>query len=277
VPAVLVGPLAKDQYGWWFSAGLSRAWWWIADYIFYFAGLIILTRLYRREQREDLRHRIAFLIVGTGIPFFCGLLLTPLKMSGQSVPPLLPLIILGSSTCFAYGIYRQKFFALEPVQENLLTDKGVPSVEPGCSVLVKAKGGDLAYRMFVNEIAMGGQGLLITRLHPDQVGEVYGLRNTPMIWLATKPGPDSLGPASISVLRHTTEKFLERGIGSIILLDGLEYLSTYNSLERVLPFVYGLRDAVMVSGSKLIVTVDPETMGDRELRLLERDLDPLYQ
>ncbi len=275
VPAVLVSSVAENQYGWWLSAGLSRAWWWVADYTFYLVGLIILTRLYRREGREDLRRRIALLMVGTGIPFISGLLIVPFKINGQSIPPLLPLIILSSSICFAYGIYRQKFFALEPVQENLRTDIRVPSVEPGLGVLVKTKGGDMAYRMFVNEIASGGQGLLVTRVHPDQVGEAYGLRNTPIIWLASKPGPTSIGPASLSVLRHTTEKFLERGVGSVILLDGLEYLSAYNNLDRVLPFVFGLRDAAMASGSKLIVTVDPETLMGRELRLLERELEPI--
>jgi hypothetical protein len=275
VPAVLVSPLNKDQYGWWFSAGLSRAWWWVADYAYYFVGLVILTQLYRRERMEEMKSRISLLIVGTAIPFFSGLLIVPLKLNGQSLPPLLPLIILISSICFAYGIYRQKFFTFEPVREVLRADDHVPSIKQGRGVLVKAKGGDLAYRMFVNELALGGQGLLITRLHPNMVGEAYGLRNTPIIWLATKPGPDSIDPGSISMLRHTTEKFLEKGNNSIILLDGLEFLSIYNSLERVFPFVFGLRDAAVVSGSKFIVTVDPETLLDRELGLLERELDPV--
>ena len=273
VPAALVSTVTEDQYGWWVSAGLPMAWWFVAIYAFFFAGAIILGRLYRKERLEEMRGRIALLTIGMVIPSFSGLIVILFKVFEQRAPPLLSSTILASSLGFAYGIYRQRLFILEPAKENLRADYNVPTVEPRHSVLVEAKMGNLAYRMFVNELASGGQGLLITRMHPDKVREAYGLRNTPILWLTNNPGPDSIDPASISVLQHTTLKFLQRDNDAIILLDGLEYLLSYNRLEKVLPFVFELRDAAIVSGSKLIITLDPKTLGNKALRLLERDLD----
>ncbi len=273
VPTMLVSTVAEDKYGWWVSTGLPMVWWFVVIYAYFFVGAIILARLYLTESMEGTRRRIAILTAGMVIPFFLGLMVALIKAYEPSAPPLFSATILASSLTFAYGIFRQKLFILEPAQENLRAVKEAPIVEPRHSVLVKAKSGDLAYQMFVNELASGGQGLLITRKHPDQVKEAYGLMNTPILWLTHKPGPDSIDPANISVLQHTTLKFLQRGNGPVILIDGLEHLASYNRLEKVLPFVFELRDATIVSESKLIIALDPETLASRDLSLLERDLD----
>ena len=42
-------------------------------------------------------------------------------------------------------------------------------------------------------------------------------------------------------------------------------------------FFYRLRDAVTVAGSKLIISVDPATIGPQFLSLLEREMDAIGQ
>lgn len=139
-------------------------------------------------------------------------------------------------------------------------------------MLVETKKDDLAYRMFVNEIASGGQGLLISRRHPDQLRETYGLMNTPMLWLTTKPGANRVDPSSLSLLLHSVLAFLDKSAEAVILLDGLEYLETYNGEETVMRFFYGLQDAITVTGSKLIVSVDPAALDPHFLPRLEREM-----
>jgi hypothetical protein len=222
-----------------------------------------------------MRRRILVLMVGMGFPILSAVAVTPFMLSGSEVPPALSLTVLGSSLCFAYGIVRQRLFVLEPVREEVEALGKVPEVRPGRGVLVETKHSDLAYQMLISELASGGKGLVIARMHPDRIRERYGLRSTPMLWLTTKPGPDSIDPNGLTLLLHTAVNYLHKGSDSVVLLDGLEYLQSYNNPEAVMQFIYGLRDAIAVNGSKLIVAVDPEALGDWELPRLERELEPV--
>ncbi len=68
-------------------------------------------------------------------------------------------------------------------------------------------------------------------------------------------------------------EFLQRGTESIILLDGIEYLVSNNSAEKVQKLMYTVRDAVVMSGAKLIVPIDPEVLDKKDLALLEREFE----
>jgi hypothetical protein len=274
VPAVFIGTVAEDQYGWWISMSLPVVWWYATIYVFYLAGTITMVGLYRNEEREDVKHRIIPPTVAMMLPIILDAFLTVLLMSGQTVPPDLSLALLASSILFVYGIFKQKLFVLKPVKEERRADRPASFMRPGQCVLVEAMT-DHAYTMFANELASSGQGVLITRARPEQIAERYGLQGTPVLWLTDKPGPDSIDPSSINVLMHTTLQFLRKSNGSVVLLDGLDYLRLFNRPQEVMQLLYGLRDAAIVTGSKLIVTVNPEGLGERELPLMERELEPI--
>lgn len=275
VPALLVDTVAEDQYGWWISMSPPVVWWYAVIYVLYLAGTITMVRLYRTEKGEDVRHRIIPPTVAMMLPIIFGLILTILMMGGNNVPPDLSLALLASSILFVYGISKQKLFVLRPAKESGLANKTDPVMRPGQCVLVEALTDDHAYIMFINEIASSGRGLLITPVPPDQIMERYGLQSTTRLWLTEKPGPDRIDPSNINVLMHTTLQYLQKNNGSVVLLDGLDYLRLFNRPGEVMYFLYGLRDAAIVTGSKLIVTVNPEELGERELPLLERELEPI--
>jgi len=267
--------VAEDLFGWWIYSNMGGIIWYLATLLFYLAGTIILVRMYRSEQGQDVKRRIVPLALGMAVPVVMASMVAFTLANDQSDPSMLSLIVLLSCLCIGFGVIRQRLFIIEPVKEDVQGFGHVPAVRPGHSVLVEAKAGDLAYRMFISDLASGGQGLLIARMHPDQIRERYGLRNTPILWLTTKSGPDNVDPARINLLLHSAVSFLHREGGSIVLLDGLEYLQTYNSPEAVMQFIYSLTDAVMVSGSKLIVAVDPEALGQWDLPRLERELESI--
>ncbi|MFQ5891356.1 MAG: DUF835 domain-containing protein, partial [Candidatus Methanofastidiosia archaeon] len=62
---------------------------------------------------------------------------------------------------------------------------------------------------------------------------------------------------------------------SIIILDGLEYLITYNGFYRTLKFLHILRDLVVIESSNLLVSLNPEVLSQRELVLIKRELKVL--
>jgi len=65
--------------------------------------------------------------------------------------------------------------------------------------------------------------------------------------------------------------FLQKSPQSIILLDGLEYLATENQVDKVLRLIYSVHDAVVITGSKLIVPIDPNIMTTKDMAFFERE------
>lgn len=264
--------VAKDKYGWWLRLNAPSLLWYAAVVLIFLASTIVLILAYRGERSAVERRRLLPLIVGMAVPVSSSLLVVLTVMSEAIDPPLLSAIILSTCLFVGYGVLHQKLFILEPVEEDVQRDSSTPGVKTGGSVLVETKTGDLAYRMFVNEIASGGQGLLISRRHPDQLRERYGLMTTPMLWLTTKPGANRIDPSSLTLLLHSVLAFLDKSTEAVILLDGLEYLETYNGGGAVMRFFYGLRDAITVTGSKLIISVDPAALDPQFLPRLEREM-----
>ncbi len=59
----------------------------------------------------------------------------------------------------------------------------------------------------------------------------------------------------------------------MVLLDGLEYITTNNEMDKVLLLLYGLRDSTTLSGSKLLIPLDPTIFDVRTIALLEKDFE----
>ena len=66
-------------------------------------------------------------------------------------------------------------------------------------------------------------------------------------------------------------EFLQKGDNSILLLDGLDYLISENQLDKVLKMIYGVHDAVVLSGAKFIVPIDPRAMDAKDLAFIEKE------
>lgn len=275
VPALFISSVAEDQYGWWISLSLATAWWYVAIYMFYLAGIVSMVRLYRKEERRDVKHLILPLILAMAVPIVFDLVLGIPMLVGEKTLPDLSLAILASGILFAYDIFEQKLFMVRPVKEDTVSKRPLPSMHPGQCVLVEGVTGDCAFGMFVNELASSGRGLLITPTRPERIMEMYGLKSTPMLWLTSDPGPDSIDPSNLNVLMHAMTQFLKKSGDSVVLLDGLECLRSANDPRDVMHLLYGLRDTAIVAGSKLIVMVDPKTLGSKDLIMLERDLEPI--
>ncbi len=58
VPALFISTVAENQYGWWVPMSSPVIWWYSSIYVIYTLGIISMIRLYRKEKRKDVKHRI---------------------------------------------------------------------------------------------------------------------------------------------------------------------------------------------------------------------------
>ncbi len=153
-------------------------------------------------------------------------------------------------------------------------------LRPGRCYIVEETPPDVSFDAFSSLVSAqdgggGAAGMAVTRQHPDLVRQRYGLRGTPIYWLATRAGEGVISPTNLGILTQTMVKFIAENTDSVILLDGLEYLVSNNDFAKVLKVVDQVHDHVSQSGSRLILPVDPRAFEPRELALLERNMDRL--
>lgn len=131
-----------------------------------------------------------------------------------------------------------------------------------------------SFREFARQVAKGSEGLCITRLHPSKVREAWNLKTTPIIWLSNIKDPEvkCLEPTALVNLLSSVSSFLKKAENGIVLLDGIEYLITLNSFQDVLKYLGFIIDKVMMSESTMIISLDPDALEKKEVRLLERDM-----
>jgi hypothetical protein len=114
-------------------------------------------------------------------------------------------------------------------------------------------------------------GLVVTREFPEGIRGRHNLHVTPIIWLTESPGERRIAPTSLAVLTDTIIRFMESNLNSIVIVEGIEYIITYNDFRKVLRSLDSINETVWVTRGRLLLVVNPKAFDDRDLALLERD------
>jgi len=114
-------------------------------------------------------------------------------------------------------------------------------------------------------------GLVVTREFPDGIRNRHNLQVTPIIWLTESPGERRIAPTSLAILTDTIVRFMESNPNSIVIIEGIEYIITYNDFKKVLRSLDSLNETAWVTKGRLLLAVNPKAFDERDLALLERD------
>ena len=95
------------------------------------------------------------------------------------------------------------------------------------------------------------------------------------MWVAKATNPPGalivLEPTRLMKIHSTVSDFIKANPGSVVLLDGLEYLITENGFATVMKAIQLTNEEVAMSGSYLLVPIDPRAFETQQLGLLERE------
>jgi hypothetical protein len=148
----------------------------------------------------------------------------------------------------------------------------------GCAYLVEERRPKQSLELCERFSSEGSELLIVSRDLPSQLISRTILVPKKMIWLTNLVGADMMNPTSIGILMSEIRKFVEQSERRpIVLIDGLEYLISLNTYDRMLQFVHQLRDMFVMAGAVLIMPMDMRTLTDREQALLERNLNVISQ
>jgi hypothetical protein len=150
-------------------------------------------------------------------------------------------------------------------------------MEQGVTYLIKEPKPDDSLKIFASLVKHGARGFCITRVHPKRIRKRFELGETPILWITTSEVSDEkcVHPSDLAKLNMAINDMLRNTENLVILLEGVEYLVTYNGFDSILRFVQVINDRIMVTNSRFIMTLDPATLDSSSLHILERDLTPI--
>lgn len=169
------------------------------------------------------------------------------------------------------------------VQESVSkpTDLGsvASAMKIGYSYLIEEERVETSFRLFSYLIKeQEFSGLCLTRTNPRKIRDKFELETVQMMWLTDQDSDrETVISPSLEGIIYIIEEYMDMGKKTILLLDGLEYLIGNNGFNPVLRFIRRLIDKISETETILIITVSPETMDEREVKLLERELEPIHQ
>jgi hypothetical protein len=150
-----------------------------------------------------------------------------------------------------------------PVSEELEREKRTPEIPPG------------AFTLPPSELEK------IKPLCSRACGKAYiGRSKIPrgcdefdlFLWLSRVEGENSVDPAKLHVIQGSIIRFLEKyGPGSLVIIDGLEFLLLHNDFKGLIKFLTSLKDYVLLHRSLLLVVVDEKTLDKRQYSILLRE------
>lgn len=146
-------------------------------------------------------------------------------------------------------------------------------VRPGNVYLVEERRPRASYELFEQALSSGCSGLVITRDFPKKLLTEKELDSCRVLWLTNLVGEGRINPTAVGILMSQVRAFIDGQKRTAVIVDGIEYLISLNTYDRMLQFMHQLRDVVATNDSILVVPVDPRTLSERELALLERNLE----
>jgi len=137
---------------------------------------------------------------------------------------------------------------------------GTPSVAINGVFLVRPR-----YRELMS-LLKGFKVLAVTRTpsHYEEAG-------IPYIWITPAGGGENaIDPRALAPLLQKLVDSVEPG--TVVILDGIEYLIIENGFSSVFRFLTNLKDRLLLKGASLLVVVDPMTFDEKQLSILEREI-----
>ncbi len=120
---------------------------------------------------------------------------------------------------------------------------------------------------------LGYDGLVITRLSPDQVQRK--LKKQKILHLSSAAKEDSIPPDNVVNILLRMREFMTSKKESILLLDGLDYIAIQNTFEDALSLIRKLAESVTLYKGILLVSLNPKSLEEKELVLLGEEMEPL--
>lgn len=118
---------------------------------------------------------------------------------------------------------------------------------------------------------LGYEGLVISRLPPEQVRKKK-LKKQTVLQLSSASKENSISPDNVVNILLRMKEFMTSRENSIVLLDGLDHIAIKNTFEDAFSLIQKLSESVTLYRGILLISLNPKSMEEKELVLLEGEM-----
>lgn len=273
-------PWVLSQYGWENGPGTGDVYLrpYGVDIFITIVGIlvfILLFKYYRSQISELARGQTKYIIMGMLLFFISFFWTTVARYSGgTSLPNTGDPIGMVGDLVLLLGLMKKGFYSVTPVAETAKVS--VPArYDLQVARSYSAADQEAAFNAFSELVRSGCEGLVITRLYPENVRKDYELQTSPILWLAEERGLDRIPPGDLLGLSLTVKDFYEKAKQPVVILQGVEYLTTINGFTPILRLIQGLSEENATKRGVLIIPVVPDTLSKQDEALLQSETTPL--
>ncbi len=137
-------------------------------------------------------------------------------------------------------------------------------IDEGNIYTVKEKSMFNSLELFNQLIELDYHGFIISRTPREKFESLND--DCDFCWISEREIANSIFPDPEKI-----NSFIEDLSGMVILVDRLEYLKIHNGFMKTLKFIQSLRETAYLNGHIVILPIDPNTLSERELRLIEKE------
>ncbi len=148
--------------------------------------------------------------------------------------------------------------------------KGKITLQSGTSYLVEEEKIYRSVSHLKELLHRGYKGIVITRMNPRRFQSIYDV-NADIYWLTDHKTQLPSIPPILENINYFLEDYMREK--AVIFIDGLDFLISKNSPEAVIQFVRHMVDVISENKSVLIISLNPKTIEERYLKILERELE----
>jgi hypothetical protein len=169
-----------------------------------------------------------------------------------------------------HGTFLHRYGVLDVLPEGIELPGVYLPPAPG-SYLIEGRTPDKAFEMFCEMVRYGFPGLCISATHPRDVVRKYGIpEGATVMWLSGMGVENALPPTNLGAIRDWISDFISQNENAVILLDGIEYLTSMNGFDLTYRFLHDIREEVALKVARFLVPLVPATLEPKQLELLER-------
>jgi tetratricopeptide (TPR) repeat protein len=121
---------------------------------------------------------------------------------------------------------------------------------------------------------LGYDGLVITRQPIDQIRKKK-LKKQKVLQFSSATKEDSIAPDNVVNILLRMKEFMTSRKNSILLLDGLDYITIQNTFEDAFSLIQKLAESVTLYKGIVLVSLNPKSLEEKELVLLEGEMELL--
>lgn len=165
---------------------------------------------------------------------------------------------------------------------QVVLEKGTSQVhiviKKGRGYVVEDTEAALSFEMFrrLLDIDDGGRkpkGYIISRAHPTEIVERYGIKDIPMAMLGSHASVAPKHHIELESVARSIRDFFSSTRNGAVLLDGIESLIVDNDLKKINIMLEQINDFVRQYRSYLIVSIDPKAFDAKEIEIIEDNFD----